>query len=92
MGLLAAGDAMATVLGTFLAGPLVETLGYRVVPLIASAAVLMAKREREIGRSQAADGAGRSVTAGQPRPNAAPRPRRSSEKSGFRREPGTEKN
>jgi MFS family permease len=47
MGLLAASNAMATVAGTFLAGPLVEALGYRVAPLIAiagllSAAVLMA--------------------------------------------------
>jgi MFS family permease len=35
MGLLAASGAVATVLGTFLGGPLVEALGYPVVPLVA---------------------------------------------------------
>jgi MFS family permease len=56
MGLLAASNAIATVLGTFLAGPLVDASGYRVVPLIAigglfSGSLLMAKRNREIERS-----------------------------------------
>jgi MFS family permease len=42
MGLLAATSAMATLLGTVLAGPLVQALGYRVVPPIAIAALLSA--------------------------------------------------
>jgi MFS family permease len=40
MGLLAAGNAMAAVLGTFLAGPLVTAFGYRVVPPIAIVGLL----------------------------------------------------
>jgi MFS family permease len=48
MGLLAASGAIATLSGTILTGPLVETFGYRVLPPIAiiallSAAVLMGK-------------------------------------------------
>jgi MFS family permease len=43
MGLLAAVGAVATVLGTFLGGPLVETFGYRVVPMIALAGLLGAE-------------------------------------------------
>jgi predicted MFS family arabinose efflux permease len=39
MGLLAASNAVATVLGTFLGGPLVEAFGYKIVPLIAVAAL-----------------------------------------------------
>jgi MFS family permease len=37
MGLLAASNALATVFGTFLGGPLVEAFGYKIVPLIAVA-------------------------------------------------------
>ncbi|MGH8011393.1 MAG: MFS transporter [Candidatus Binataceae bacterium] len=51
MGLLAASSAMATVVGTFLGGPLVEVLGYRIVPLIAlagfaGAEILVAQMQR----------------------------------------------
>ncbi len=96
MGLLAASNAMATVFGTFLAGPLVEAVDYWVVPLIAiagvaGAAALMGNRNQEIPRAQTDDGASGSVTEGQPGSNAEPRPPRSSERSGFRREPGTGK-
>jgi len=42
MGLLAASDAMATLLGVILAGPLVEAFGYEVVPPIAIAGLLVA--------------------------------------------------
>jgi MFS family permease len=42
MGLLAASSAMATLLGTVLAGPLVQSLGYEVVPPIAIAGLLSA--------------------------------------------------
>jgi MFS family permease len=43
MGLLAASNATATVFGTFLGGPLVEALGYKVVPLIALVGLLAAE-------------------------------------------------
>jgi MFS family permease len=53
MGLLAAGNAMATVLGTSLAGPLVVAVGYRVDPLVAIAgllsAAMMMQKSRESG-------------------------------------------
>jgi predicted MFS family arabinose efflux permease len=39
LGLLAASAAVATVLGIFLGGPLVEAFGYRIVPLIAVTAL-----------------------------------------------------
>ena len=42
MGLLAASSAMATLLGTVLAGPLVQALGYGVVSPIAIAGLLSA--------------------------------------------------
>ena len=43
MGLLAATNALATVAGTFLGGPVVEALGYRIVPLIALAGLVGAE-------------------------------------------------
>jgi len=50
MGFLAAGGAIATVLGSFLAGPLVMALGYQVIPLFAvaalSGAVLLIRKGR----------------------------------------------
>ncbi len=42
MGLLAASSAIATLLGIVLTGPLVETFGYRVIPLIAIAGLSIA--------------------------------------------------
>jgi MFS family permease len=58
MGLLASSSAIATLLGTALAGPLVEALGYRVVSPIAvagllGAAALTAKARRENGGDRA---------------------------------------
>jgi MFS family permease len=93
MGMLAASNAMATVIGTFLAGPLVAALGYRIVPPIAiagllSAAALMRQGARE--RGEAGDG-GNSVNVGRPRSSAALQPPRSSERCGSRPEPGSEK-
>jgi MFS family permease len=66
MGLLAASGAIATLLGTVLTGPLVETVGYGVIPPIAiiallGAAVLMG-RPRVI--SEAAGGATGSTDSG----------------------------
>lgn len=42
MGFLAASSAMATLMGALLAGPLVQALGYQVIPPIAMAALLSA--------------------------------------------------
>jgi MFS family permease len=66
MGLLAATSAMATLLGTVLAGPLVQAFGYRVAPPIAiagllSAAALTGKGQHEGGPGPADDGAGGGV-------------------------------
>ena len=53
MGLLAASNALATVGGTFLGGPLVGALGYRVVPLVALAG--LAAAEILVARTKRAD-------------------------------------
>lgn len=54
MGLLAASNALATLLGTFLAGPIVEWLGFKIVPLIAiaglSGAGMLMRRSRRRGK------------------------------------------
>ena len=60
MGLLAATSAMATLLGTVLAGPLVQALGYWIVSPIAvagllSAAVVTGRVGRETGSGEADD-------------------------------------
>ena len=60
MGLLATSNAIATLLGTAVAGPLVEAFGYRVVPPIAisgflAAAALTAKVRRENGSRRTDD-------------------------------------
>jgi len=43
MGLLAAASAVATVVGTFIAGPLVQACGYRVIPVAALTGLVIAK-------------------------------------------------
>jgi MFS family permease len=60
MGLLASSSAIATLLGTALAGPLVEALGYGVIPPMAvagllGAVALTAKERRESGGARADD-------------------------------------
>ena len=76
MGLLAASSAMATLLGTVLAGPLVQALGYGMVSPIAiagllSAAVLTGKFRRKSERSPTDDSAGGSLDLAQVPPEPA---------------------
>ncbi|MBV8523572.1 MAG: MFS transporter [Acetobacteraceae bacterium] len=92
MGLLAASSAMATLLGTVLAGPLVQAFGYGVVSPIAvvgllSAALLTGKIGRQIGFAGEDDSANISVESAQPGANAALSSHRSSEIPGIRSRP-----
>ena len=91
MGLLAASSAVATLLGTLLAGPLVRALGYRVVPPIAivgllSAAILTTNFPSKIGRSRTDDVTADSVDPAKAGPSPTPQQPCSSEMFGCRPE------